>query len=326
MRKVLRAVAGAAAVAALASLGGAAASAQAYPAKPIRWILPYPPGGGTDIMGRLVAEAISPRLGQPIVVVNQSGASGTVGSEAVRRADPDGYTLLFNASIFVLGRNVVRAAPYDPVQDFTAVARIGEVPLILLASTKVTAGTIPEIVAAAKADPKAYNFGLSSLGSAGHLATLEFIRLAGTPIETITYRGAAPALTDLVAGNVQLMIDPITSLLPQAKAGRAKAVAVTSATRSALAPDVPTTAEAGMPGLVLGSWYGVWGPKGLPAPVVDRVSRAVQEASADPAFVEKLATYGISPVYMGPDRFPAFMQADIDRSVALLRAANFQPE
>ena len=300
MRKVLRAVAGAAAVAALVSLGGAAASAQAYPAKPIRWILPYPPGGGTDIMGRLVAEAISPRLGQPIVVVNQSGASGTVGSQAVRRA--------------------------DPVQDFTAVARIGEVPLILLASTKVTAGTIPEIVAAAKADPKAYNFGLSSLGSAGHLATLEFIRLAGTPIETITYRGAAPALTDLVAGNVQLMIDPITSLLPQAKAGRAKAVAVTSATRSALAPDVPTTAEAGMPGLVLGSWYGVWGPKGLPAPVVDRVSRAVQEASADPAFVEKLATYGISPVYMGPDRFPAFMQADIDRSVALLRAANFQPE
>ncbi|BBK30462.1 tripartite-type tricarboxylate transporter receptor subunit TctC [Stella humosa] len=323
MRGMWRGLVGVA-VASLVAVGGAAA--QTYPTKPIRWILPYPPGGGTDVMGRLVAEAVAPRLGQQVIVVNQSGASGTVGSDAVRRADPDGYTLLFNASIFVLGRNVVKAAPYDPVADFTPVARIGEVPLILLASNGVTGQTIPEIVAAAKANPSGFNFGLSSLGSAGHLATLEFIRLAGTRIETIAYRGASPALTDLVAGNVQLMIDPITTLLPQAQAGRAKAVAVTAAARSPLAPDVPTTAEAGMPGLVLASWYGVWGPKGLPPAVVARVSAAMADAAKDPAFIAKLATYGIQPTYMGPAEFPGFMQADIDRSIALLRAAGFQPE
>ncbi|MGE0719358.1 MAG: Bug family tripartite tricarboxylate transporter substrate binding protein [Alphaproteobacteria bacterium] len=304
--------------------GGAAA--QGYPTKPIRWVLPYPPGGGTDIMGRLVAEAVSPRLGQPVVVVNQTGASGTVGSDAVRRADPDGYTLLFNASIFVLGRNVVKAAPYDTIADFTPIARIGEVPLIILAATSVPGSTIPEVVAAAKAEPRKYNFGLSSLGSAGHLATLEFIRLAGSPIETITYRGAAPALADLVAGNIQLMIDPLTALLPQAQAGRAKALAVTSRARSALAPDIPTTAEAGMPDLVMGSWYGVWGPRGLPDAVVTRIGAAMAEAAADPAFAAKLATYGIIPTYMAQAEFRDFIRADLDRAVGLLRSVNFQPE
>lgn len=302
------------------------ALAQAYPTKPVRWILPYPPGGGTDVMGRMVAEGVSARIGQPIVIENKSGGSGTVGSEFVRKADPDGYTLLFNASLFVLGKHVVKAAPYDPLTDFTPVARIGEAPLVLIGATKLGPKTLPELVADLRANPDKYNFAASSLGSAGHLATLDFLRLAKANIQVVPYKGASPALADIAGGNVELLMDPLTSLLPQVQGGRAKAFVVTSRERSALAPDIPTTAEAGMPDLTVVSWYGVWGPKGLPAEVVARMATEIEAVSKDPAFHEKLKKFGIRPVFMGPDSAPAFYKAEQEKAIELLKAAKFSPE
>jgi tripartite-type tricarboxylate transporter receptor subunit TctC len=302
------------------------ACAQAYPSKPVQWIIPYAPGGGTDAIGRIVAEKVSGRLGVPVTVMNQPGASGTIGSGAVQRAQPDGHTLLFNASVFMLGRNVVRSTPYDPIADFTPIARIGEVPLVMVANPKVEGATLTEIARAVRASPDRFNFALSALGSAGHLATLEFMRLADLKVVTVPYRGAAPALTDLISGSVQLMIDPLTVLLPQVTAGRLKAVAVTATERSPLAPDVPTAAESGMPGLVLSSWYGVWGPPNLPREVVQRVSTAMGEIAKDPAFVTRLDGLGIRPTYMSTEQFVPFMRADTERAVGLLRAANFEPE
>jgi tripartite-type tricarboxylate transporter receptor subunit TctC len=311
---------------AVATSCAGAAFAQTYPAKPVQWILPYAPGGGTDAIGRIVAEKMSTRLGVPVPVINQAGASGTLGSNAVRRAQPDGYTLLFNASVFMLGRNVVRSTPYDPIADFTPIARIGEVPLIMVANKKVEGATLGEVVRAVRADPNRFNFALSALGSAGHLATLEFMRQADIKVVTVPYRGAAPALPDLISGSVQLMIDPLTVLLPQVNAGQLKAIAVTANERSPLAPDVPTAAESGMPALVLSSWYGVWGPPNLPRDVVERISAEMGQIAKDPSFVSRLDALGIRPTYMTTEQFVPFMRADTERAVGLLRAANFEPE
>lgn len=309
---------------AIALTGGALA--QSYPNKPIRWIIPYPPGGGTDAIGRIVGERLGEILGVPVITVNQTGASGTIGSDFVRRAEADGYTLLFNASVFTLGRGVVKSTPYEPLEDFTTVARIGEVPLILIASQNVEGSSIGEVVQAARANPNRFNFAISALGSAGHVATLEFLRQAGAKAEIIPYRGAAPALTDLAAGVVQLMIDPLTVLLPQVQGGRAKPLAVTGRERSPLAPNVPTTAEAGMPGLVMASWYGVWGPKNLPSDVVQRLSTSLEEVAKDRRFLARVESLGIKPTFMGPGEAEVFMRAEAEKSMTLLRAANFVPD
>jgi tripartite-type tricarboxylate transporter receptor subunit TctC len=200
------------------------------------------------------------------------------------------------------------------------------VPMIMVANKKVEGATLGEVVRAVRADPNRFNFALSALGSAGHLATLEFMRQADIKVVTVPYRGAAPALPDLISGSVQLMIDPLTVLLPQVNAGQLKAIAVTANERSPLAPDVPTAAESGMPALVLSSWYGVWGPLNLPRDVVERISAEMGQITKDPSFVARLDALGIRPTYMTTEQFVPFMRADTERAVGLLRAANFEPE
>jgi len=318
MRRIL-------AVAALA-LVSATVAAQGYPAKPVRMIVPYPPGGGTDIFGRITAERMSDLLGQPVVVTNVAGGSGTVGSDQVRRAEPDGYTLLFNASLFALGKHVVKSTPYDPVDDFMPIGRTGLAPLLIVASPKLQAATLQDAIKEARANQSAFNMGLSGLGAAGHLATLEFMRLTELKIQAVPYKGTAPALADVMGGSTQLMIDAATALIPPATSGRVRGLAITSAARSKNAPDIPTTAEAGLPGLTLHSWYGVWGPKGLPQPVVDRLVAALADATRHPEFNARIDKAGILPGYLGPQEFGAFMRKDIDQAVSLLKAANFQPE
>lgn len=299
---------------------------QTYPNRPIRMIVPYPPGGGTDALGRIVSERLSERLAVPVVVTNVPGASGTVGSDTVRRADPDGHTLLFNASLFLLGRNVVKSTPYDPLEDFTALGRVGEAPLLIIASSKVDATNLADAIKAARANPTGFNLALSGLGSAGHLGTLEFLRLTNLDLQLVPYKGTAPALADVMGGNVQLMIDAMTALLPQTKSGRVRGLAVTSTTRSKIAPDIPTTAEAGLPALNIASWYGVWGPKGLPVPVVNRLVSAIAEVMTQPEYQARIDAAGILPGYMDPKTFVEFMRADLAKAVGLLKAANFQPE
>jgi tripartite-type tricarboxylate transporter receptor subunit TctC len=295
--------------------------------RPIRWIVPYPPGGPADIMGRLAAMKLAEALGSPVVVENRSGASGTIGAEAVRQAAPDGHTFLAAPSVHVMGRHVLRAVPYDPIGDFTPVVRYGQGPLLVLANpAALPVATIAEALPVIRAQPQRFSFGVSALGAANHLAVVEFNRLTGLELLTVTYRGAAPAMTDLIAGQVQLMIDPIIAALPHVRDGRLRALAVTSPLRSAAAPEVPTAAESGLPGLEFFSWYGVWGPRGVPAPIVARVNAAVASGMREPDAVARLASLGFETAGDTPAEFARYIEADVSRNAELLRLARFVPE
>jgi len=309
-----------------ASLLAAPALAQAYPDKAIRMIVPYPPGGGTDGLGRITAERLSEKLGQQIVIHNIGGASSTIGSDTVRRADPDGYTLLFNASLFVLGKSVVASCPYDPVTDFVAIAQAGEAPLVLLVNPNVPGTDYKSTIEAIAKEPKKYFFALSSGGSAGHVATLAFLQRTKLPLDTIMYKGTAPANADLISGNVQLFMDPWTALLPLAKTGKARGLFVTSKERTELAPEIPTSNEVGLKDFNISSWYGVWAPKGTPQPIVDKLAAAMAEVSKDPAFLNRTKSLGIVPTARGPKDFAAFIKTEVDTNVALLKDAGFKPE
>ncbi len=321
-----RTVLGATGASLLAAPLAAPAFAQAFPNKPLKMVVPYPPGGGTDGLGRITAEFLSQKLGQPIVVQNIGGASSTVGSDAVRRADPDGYTLLFNASLFVLGKTILPSCPYDPQTDFRPIAQAGEAPLVLLANLNVPGTDYASTMAAIAKEPKKYFFALSSGGSAGHIATLEFLKKTKLPLDTILYKGTAPANADLLSGSVQLFMDPWTALLPLATSGKARGLFVTSKQRTPLAPNIPTSDEVGLKDFNIGSWYGVWAPKDTPDPVVDRLAAAMAEVSKDPAFIAKTTGLGIVPTARGPKEFAAFIKKEVESNTALLKEANYKPE
>ena len=304
----------------------APAVAQEWPTRTIRVVVPYPAGGPADFMGRLAAQKLQEKLGATVVVENRSGASGTIGAEMVRQALADGYTFLAAPSVHVLGRQVVKAVPYDPVGDFTPIARYGEGPLLVLANPGAVQGkTIAEALPAIRKKPEDFRFGLSALGAANHLAVLEFNKLTGLDLQIIPYRGSAPALTDLISGQVQLMIDPIITALPLVQGGQARALAVASAKRSSVLPDVPTAAESGLAGLEFSSWYGFWGPKNLPKEIVARVNTVLSEAMREPAVVEKLKGLGFEPISGTPEEFSRFIANDVARNSALLSTINFQP-
>jgi tripartite-type tricarboxylate transporter receptor subunit TctC len=303
------------------------AVAQDWPTRTIRVVVPYPAGGPADFMGRLAAQKLQEKLGTTVVVENRSGASGTIGAETVRQSSPDGYTFLAAPSVHVLGRQVVKAVPYDPVGDFTPIARYGEGPLLVLANPAAVQGkTIAEALAVIRKKPDDFLFGLSALGAANHLAVLEFNRLTKLNLQIIPYRGSAPALTDLISGQVQLMIDPIITAFPLVQAGQLRALAVASTKRTSVLPDVPTAAESGLAGLEFSSWYGFWGPKGLPREIVARVNAVLTEGMREPAVVERLATLGFEPVAGTPEEFASFIKADVARNTALLSAINYQPQ
>jgi tripartite-type tricarboxylate transporter receptor subunit TctC len=310
----------------LALIAAEPAAAQSWPSRPIRVLVPYPPGGPADIMGRLASQLIQERLGATVVVENRSGANGTLAGEAVWHAAPDGYTLLAAPNVHVLARHVLRAVPYDPVKDFTPVARYGEAPLLVLANPSAVSGkTIAEALPVIRAKPEDFRFGLSALGATNHLAVLEFNRLTGLNLLIVPYRGSAPALADLLGGQVQLMIDPIIAALPNVQAGLLRALAVTSAKRTPAAPEIPTASESGLAGLEFSSWYGLWGPKGLSPAIVARLNGVLTEAVRDPAVVQRLRVLGFEPAAGTPEEFARYVEGDVARGSALLRAAKFEP-
>jgi tripartite-type tricarboxylate transporter receptor subunit TctC len=314
-------------IAATAGLLSTPVLAQApWPNRPVRVIVPFTPGGATDGMARVTAAKLQEKLGQPFVVENRPGANGAVGGIAVAQAAPDGYTLLSSASIQTLGRLVMRNPGYDPVADLLPVARMGEGPLLLVMNAARPPATLAEAVVAARANPREWSFAVSSLGAAGHLATIEFIRQVGVDLTQVPYRGTAPALTDVVAGNVAMMFDPILATLPQVRTGRVKGLAITAPERSAAAPEIPTAREAGMPGLDIQSWWALWGPRGLPAEVVNRVGEALRTGMFEPDVLARVGTLGITPKAEIGNDFAAFIGRDFARSQELLRIANFQPE
>lgn len=315
----------------VAGAGGLALAAPSlaqgtWPDRPIRMIVPYTPGAATDAMARLAAQKLTEKLGVTVVVENRAGGNGAIGSQAVLQAPADGYTILGSASIHPMAQHVMQAAPYDPVKDFIPVARTARGPLVLVMAPNLPQRTIPEIVEAAKREPNRWSFATSSLGAAGHLGTIEFNRRTGANIEIVGYRGSAPALTDVAAGNAQLMFDPALATLPLIRGGRLRGLGIATAARTSLAPDLPTLAEAGLPGFEFYSWYGIWAARGVPRALVERMNAAINEGFADPATVQRLHDQGFEPVKETVAEAERFIAAEVEQNAALLRLANFQPQ
>jgi len=305
----------------------AAAQTPPWPSRgPVRVIVPFTPGGSTDGMARVTAGKLSEKLGQSFIVENRAGANGAVGGQAVANAAPDGYTLCFSASIQAMARLVMRNPGYDPLVDLTPIMRVGRGPLLLEMNPARGPANLAELVAAVRANPRAWNIATSSLGSAGHIATIELIRLIGAEIPIIPYRGTAPALTDVIANNTAMMIDPILATLPPLRAGTLRGMAITAAARNAAAPELATAAEQGFPSLDIQSWWGLWGPRGLPAEVAARIGQVLSTGMFDADIAPRVNNMGVEPAAEPAAEFTRFIQADFARSEALLRLANFQPE
>jgi len=300
-----------------------AAQAQ-YPLKPVRIVVPYPPGGTVDVVARNLAQQLTVQTGQQFIVDNRAGANGTIGSDFVSKAAPDGYTLLVQASIFVINPLFLKNVPYDVQRDFTPVANIGSVPLLVTAHPSVPAANLREFVALVRANPDKYTFATTGLGSAGHLTEEVIKRDAGLQILIVPYKGAGPALTDIVGGQVSALADPLPSSFPHVKGGRLKALAVTSRTRIASMPDVPTMAESGFPGFEMLSWYGLWGPPGLPKDVLDQLAAGTAKAAKSAEMQEKLAAQGFIPDGSGPAAFAVYVKDEIAKYAKIVKDANIK--
>ncbi|MBP0444467.1 tripartite tricarboxylate transporter substrate binding protein [Roseomonas sp. SSH11] len=300
---------------------------QAWPqGKPIRVIIPWPPGAANDTLGRLLAQRLSEKLSATAVAENRTGGAGLVGTNAVLQAAPDGYTLLasaFNTAVMPL---VLKGANFDPQKDLEVCARTARAPLVLAISGQKREKTLAEVIAAAKAKPREWNFAISSLGSAGHLATIEFLRRTGLDLDMVTYRGTQPALTDLMGGNVQLLIDPCFAILPARGDGKINVLGIAAPERSGLASDVPTMGEAGLPGYEFQSWYGVWAPKGTPAEICGRINALMQETMREPAIVQRMTNQVLEPVTESIEESKRFIASEITRASELLKLVNYQPE
>lgn len=291
--------------------------------RPIRIIVPFAAGGGVDVFARLISEKLRQKDGLTIIVDNRGGASGAIGGNAVKNAEPDGTTLLFSAGTHVMARQVLKNAPYDPLNDFASIARVGEAPMMLVVSPKVAANSIQELIAEVRKAPEKWTFATSALGAPGHLAELDFNRLSNLNLAIQPYRGTAPALNDVAGSHVQLMIDPILALLPLANARQVKGLAVTTAKRTPLAADYPTASESGLAGMDHSSWYGVWGPRKLPDNLVAELNKVINDAVAELKSEGQLAKLGIEAVSETPSQFEAFANNYVSRNAELLRTSGF---
>jgi tripartite-type tricarboxylate transporter receptor subunit TctC len=302
------------------------AEQSAFPDKTIRVIVPFAAGGGVDVMARLLAEKAGPMLGMPVIVENRAGASGTIGGQAVHQSAPDGTTLLFVPLTHVMANVVLKSVPYDAVNDFTPIARVGESPMLVVMSTKMAPATLAEVATAARERPADWTIATSGLGSAGHVASIELSNVSKSNMTITPYRGTAPALTDVMGGHVQLLIDSIVTLLPAARDDKVKALAITAAKRSALAPEVPTAVESGMPSLTFTSWFGFFGPKGMPKDVVTKLNAMFNEAGRKLAEEKRLVPLGAEPVAETPEDFANFVRVQVERNTKLLEGAGFKPQ
>lgn len=311
---------------ALSAVAAAPALAQGkFPDNMIKLVVPFAAGGGVDNAARLLAKQLQTDLGVTVVVDNRAGGSGTIGGKAVQTAHPDGYTLLFSAATHVLASHVLATPPYDPVTDFTPVARTGEAPLLIVIPPSAPQKNLREVIDAAKGGNN-WNAAIPALGAPSHLATLLLAKQGKVNFTMTPYRGTAPAATDVAGGHVQLLVDSIISLQPMAKGGRVKPIAQTGAKRSSVAPDVPTAAESGYPGLVYVSWYGVWAPKGTPDDRVQFLNKAINKATEELTKAGSLSALGVEPVTESVDAFRKYIASDVAQSAGLLKEAGFKPE
>ncbi|MBD9667725.1 tripartite tricarboxylate transporter substrate binding protein [Variovorax sp. VRV01] len=312
-----------------ALLGAAVAGAQVcsaddYPSKPIRMVIPYTPGGSIDTVGRMVADQLQRQLGQPIVIENTPGASGVLGSLNVRKAKADGYTLLFNASSQVYLPLVLAKKSYDAEKDFTPVGQIGYVPLIVAVNNDVPAKNLAEFAALARANPDKYTWATSGLGTTSHLSEEMINRALKLRMAIIAYKGAVPQLTDVIGGHVSAAVSPMPGVHSFVQAGRLRALAVTSKTRVPSMPEVPTVAESGIPGFELLSWYGIWGSAHMPAAVVDRLNAEIAKAVDTPALKAKFAELSFIAARSNPAQFRELIREDLSKIGQAVKEANIR--
>jgi tripartite-type tricarboxylate transporter receptor subunit TctC len=307
---------------ALAPAAPLLAAPDAYPTKPIRFIVPYPAGGPLDTVARLLAQKVAENLKKPVIVDNKPGAGGNIGADTVAKAPPDGYTILMGAvATHAINPSLYASIPYDPVRDFAPITQIASTPNVLVVNPSVPARTVREFIAYARANPGKLNFGSGSTGSAGHLAGELFKSLAGVEMTHVPYKGAAPAMQDLIGGRIQLMFDNLASSLGQIRAGKVRALAVTTAKRSLLAPDLPTIAESGLPGFDISTWFGLFAPAATPREVLERLHAEFTRALAAPDVRERMLALGAEPVGSRPDEFAAYIRSEAQKYARLVNAS-----
>lgn len=325
MKKLVR-------VAALATLGCMSAllptmaSAQAYPSKPIRVIVPFAAGSTTDIIARAIADKMSTSLGQPLVVDNRGGASGTIGQAAVASAAPDGYTIMIHSSSHTVSPSTFAKLPFDTVADFAGVTPISSLSNVLVIAPSKNMKTLGELLAAARAKPGSLNFASAGQGSATHLNAEKFKMAANIQATNIPFKGSAEAVTEVMSGRVDYYFSPIAPVIGQIKGGQLMALAVGSPQRSSALPDVPTTAEAGVPGSEFNFWIGMMAPAKTPRDIVNRLNEEVVKALASPDVKERFAKLGADAWTLKPEQFDAYIKEEIASNAKLVKAAGLQPQ
>ena len=310
------------------ALSGAAwaAQAQAYPVKPVRMIVPFAPGGNTDIIARIVAPGMSKALGQQIVIENRGGAGSMIGTEVASKSPPDGYTLLMVSAAHVINPAMVKTLPFDPVRSFAAISKVADVPAALVVHPSLPVSNVKQLIALARARPGQLNYSSAGRGSIGHLSAELLGSLARIQMTHVPYKGAGPALVDTIAGHVELLISSMPAVIPHARAGKLRMIGQAGEKRSPAAPDVPTMIEAGVPGFVVTAGFGLFAPAGTPRPAIDRVLAALKASLSDPGVRNRLSGEGAEPVGSTPEEYEQFTRSEIEKWIKVARGAGIQPE
>jgi tripartite-type tricarboxylate transporter receptor subunit TctC len=299
---------------------GAFAQGPAFPSKPITMVVPFPPGGPTDLVARVLAQKLGEQMGQSILVDNRGGANGNIGAQVVAKASADGYTVLYNTSSITLSPALYKSVSYDVQKDFAPVALVAVVPLALVVHPSIPANNVKEFVAYAKAHPGKLSYGSAGNGNVTHLGAFQFVQANGIEATHVPYKGSAPADVDLVGGQIQFMTDTVNSVMSFVRDKRMKMLAVTTAKRMTLFPDVPTLAESGMPGFEVGAWQGVMVPTGTPQAVVDKLNAEIVKALKSPDVRQRLALQGAEPLGSTPQEYGAYVKKELARWAGVVKA------
>jgi len=301
-------------------------AADAWPSRPVKIIVGYPAGGANDIVARSVSAAMDQALNAAFVVDNRSGAAGAAGAEAAARSQPDGYTLYMMSSAQVLAPSLRKSLPYDPVRDFSAIALCARSSYVLVVHPSVPLKTVAELIAFAKSNPEKLNYASSGVGAGPHLATELFASMAGVKLTHVPYRGDTPALSDLLAGHVQMSFMSMAPAVPHVKSGALRALAVASAKRSPILPDVPTVAEAGLPGYDVGSWWGLVAPAGTTREIIQRAESVVVAYLREPSTGARFLEWGLEPGELGADAFQRYITSEVEKLGGIVKRAGIQAE
>jgi tripartite-type tricarboxylate transporter receptor subunit TctC len=301
------------------------AFAQPFPSKPARMIVPYPPGGSADILARAIGAKVGEGLGQPVVIDNRPGAGTIIGTEATAKSAPDGYTfMLGTVSSHAINPALNPKLPFDPVKDFTPLSLVASIPFAMIVHPSVAAKSVQEFVALAKARPGQINYSSAGNGTSNHLAGELLKSMAGIDLVHVPYKGSAPALNDLIAGQVSMMFDLVLTAAPHIKSGAARGLAVTGTQRSPVLPELPTVAESGLPGYEVSAWFGIFAPAGLPQPVTQRLNAEFVKVMRDADLKQRLASLGADPLTSSPEQFSAYLRSEIDKWAKVVKASGMK--